>query len=29
MADGRPFKYVKARKPQKEHLHPLMDMCVQ
>ena len=29
MADGLPFKWVKLQKPQKAHLHPLRDVCVQ
>ena len=29
MIDGRPFKKVKDHKPQKAHLQPLRDVCVQ
>ena len=28
VADGRPFKWVEFDKPQKAHLHPMMDVCV-
>ena len=28
VADGPLFKYVKFNKPQKAHLHPMMDVCV-